>query len=399
MKKNPFFIFVAVVAGLITVSLFSQNPPLPAPATRNIWLETNTFNSGSVFNGAVVASSLTIRASMNFGGKNGTNAADGTASDHLATLGQVISSNALYGKLSANNVWTGESNTYNNVVCLTGMTTPGITLGNLSAIQESTVLEIDTDSPSIDMLATNINILTPAGETWVKFDGVTSNLTAIGTLTVTGDVRVGRATGKTVVGMGAEAGLNYVTAIGYNAGKYATNASEATFIGASAGSAATNAGSSVFVGYGAGADAVVGDASEFIGYLAGGNATNAEGSAFIGYAAGQKAIGAMRSVFIGNWCGQMLNRPDSLMIETAPIYGTNATGTGLIYGEFDTRTLVLNATNHVAVPHGTKVLLNTVIAKGTWAMAQKTDGTSTNIWWMQYDGANWVTNSKTTSTF
>jgi hypothetical protein len=79
-----------------------------------------------------------------------------------------------------------------------------------------------------------------------------------------------------------------------------------------------------------------------VGSNAGKNCTNAVGTAILGYKAGESATNCSNSVYIGNQAAQSFSRNNTLVIESDATLAPPGVG-GLIYGEFDTRTVRLNA--------------------------------------------------------
>jgi hypothetical protein len=116
--------------------------------------------------------------------------------------------------------------------------------------------------------------------------------------------------------------------IGKEAASNGVSNQTSTIIGATAGSAATSAVGAVLVGYGAGAAA-----------------TTATNATMIGNEAGYNATAATNSVLIGNAAGKDLSRSNTLVIDGNSTYSAAGT-TGLIYGEFDNRKLVVNGGLH-----------------------------------------------------
>lgn len=264
--------------------------------------------------------------------------------------------------------------------------------------------------------------------------GIISNFNS---LSILGDFNLQNSLTNVNIGPGAGAGnlFSYSVSVGPGAGQLAANNSQSTYLGYQAGANATNSSLGVFVGYLAGRDAMLAIRSVFIGnnvarYAtnsgsavfigngAGNGASGAANSVFIGRDAGSDAYAATSSIFIGRSCGANLNRSSTLQIEGLVVYGTNTTGTGLIYGEFDTRTLTFNATNRtdfagivnmmgkgitnastfIVVTNYVTVLRTANNIGGAWGVQEIVEGTKTNWAVVQYDGANWYTNSKFTST-
>lgn len=151
-------------------------------------------------------------------------------------------------------------------------------------------------------------------------------------------------------------GADSTVAVGYLAGRYNETSDHATFLGPSAGQFATNAQGAVMVGYSAGENSATGDHSVLIGANAGQNSTVNPNSVMIGRWAGLNAANASQSVYIGAFAAENFSRHHSLVIDSQTGYaetGTNA----LIYGEFDNRTLYLNAQVHMTnIYMGTNIL-------------------------------------------
>lgn len=334
MNKNTFISVALIVFGILFIHAFSQNPPLPAPASDNTWVGINTFNAATTNKGPVVVSNLTANGAVTF---NGAVTNNGTAVMSNAVIGSVSIGTGTFVKASVGTLEIQVIGNFTNLTLQTDMNANGKLATNCVSATAS-----DQWATLGQMLSTNGLYLPLAGGT---LTGALNALAEISDTNAYSSVNVGT--------INAANHSPNQTRFGARAGAWATNAQYAVAIGQDALSGATNAGSTVAIGTSAGTDAIGGDASVFIGDASGSAATNAEASIFIGYTAGQKAQSANHSIFIGPWCGQLCDRAYSLGIETAINDATNVAATAatsmLIYGEFDNRKISLNATNGVRI--------------------------------------------------
>jgi len=277
----------------------------------------------------------------------------------------------------------------------------GFTFTNMVAATESS-------SPVVlaQMLATNsasIALLTNGAVTLNSSLVVNGGVTALNSVNVTGRLIIAENVNDLVIGSGAVTnmwpGSHQITIgnntiggyesimIGYLAGNQTVPyrslsignvtgaAQDATFLGNGAGGNTLGGPSaSVMIGKDAGNFSTHAIESVIVGSSAGLRSVNSSNSVFIGTGSGLAATNADHSVYIGDRCGYWLNKANVLQIETILEYATNVTGTGLIYGEFDTRILIFNATNHVKVT-GDLIVSNNLTSSG---LAIKTAITTTN---------------------
>ena len=159
-------------------------------------------------------------------------------------------------------------------------------------------------------------------------------------------VFIGHAAGQYAGHGGGDA--SSAVMLGYLAGRNATqHAPHHAYLSLVIGSQAAHNSHSIqtatIMGAWAGCDAISATGSVIIGFAAGYGSTNATGAVLLGQYAGRSATAAQNCVYIGNQAGYSLSRNHSLVIEGNPTYGQAGT-TGLIYGEFDTRTIKFGAT-------------------------------------------------------
>ena len=143
---------------------------------------------------------------------------------------------------------------------------------------------------------------------------------------------------NTFVGIGAgySAVGNANTALGYLAGRANVDANN-TFVGSEAGAGNINGSSNTFVGAGAGIVHEKGGKNTIVGADAARNKVNGSQNTFLGQEAGHNNFVGSANVFIGYQAGYEEEGSDRLYIENS------ASGTPLIYGEFDKDILMMNA--------------------------------------------------------
>ncbi|MDY0285977.1 MAG: hypothetical protein RBR21_07565 [Bacteroidales bacterium] len=134
------------------------------------------------------------------------------------------------------------------------------------------------------------------------------------------------------------------TFIGARSGFSSSDGSNNTYIGINAGYNSASGSSNVLIGANVGYQMSTGEANTYIGNLAGYNTTSGYRNAFIGFQAGYTNTDGIQNTFIGNEAGYWETGSNKLYI--ANDRGANLTNgrdVALIYGEFDTDILNLNA--------------------------------------------------------
>jgi hypothetical protein len=158
-------------------------------------------------------------------------------------------------------------------------------------------------------------------------------------------------------GAGANTTGIFDTFIGGNAGYSNTTGNSNSFLGFDAGALNTTGNANVFVGSGAGYSNTMGFQNSFLGTLAGNSNTTGYFNSFLGYEAGYHNTTGYFNSFLGTAAGG-LNTTGSGNVFLGFEAGLSETGSNklyidncytgtpctqpLIYGEFDTRSLLLN---------------------------------------------------------
>jgi hypothetical protein len=141
--------------------------------------------------------------------------------------------------------------------------------------------------------------------------------------------------------IGAYAGTSntsgqYNTFLGYKAGYYNTSGQYNTFLGNHAGYYNTTGIFNTFLGNQAGYFNATGDCNIFLGSSAGKSHTSGHNNTFLGFYAGYLNITGSGNVFLGYRAGYTQTGSNKLYI------ANSQTTTPLIYGEFDSKILIIN---------------------------------------------------------
>ncbi len=166
---------------------------------------------------------------------------------------------------------------------------------------------------------------------------------------------------NTFLGMSAgmdNEGGNDNTFVGNNAGGYNTSGNKNTFLGRSAGSSNTIGNYNSFVGCSAGNSNTTGSDNTIVGDLAANMNTEGNSNTMIGRSAGASNITGNNNTLVGWKAGYSNTGSGNLFLGYAAGYsetGSNrlyihnsASSSPLVYGDFDTRQLMINGTLSIA---------------------------------------------------
>lgn len=161
--------------------------------------------------------------------------------------------------------------------------------------------------------------------------------------------------------------------LGYQTGMSMTSGSANSFMGALAGKSHTTQSNNTYVGYASGMNQTAGNANTYLGSYAGSSKTGGDNNVFIGYEAGKNNGSGSGNVFIGYQAGKNETGSNKLYIDNS------ATSTPLIYGDFNTREIIINGriTNTKWVLHDNWIS-NDGTDKGIYLNKSKRIGIGTN---------------------
>ncbi|MBN2633573.1 MAG: tail fiber domain-containing protein [Bacteroidales bacterium] len=145
--------------------------------------------------------------------------------------------------------------------------------------------------------------------------------------------------------IGSESGklsnANYNTFIGYNSGSSTTTGGYNSMFGYNSGSANTTGVNNAYFGYAAGSENA-GTYNTYLGAEAGYHSGSGSNNVYIGIGAGRHGTGS-GNVFVGKFAGYSETGSNKLVIENTEDHMQDNSTNALIYGDFNTNTLRLNA--------------------------------------------------------